>query len=70
MDLFGITIQRTRRFLMRQCLIAIAALALTLSGCSSGPLFDVPVPVRQADPYETVQQFYRPLAANAVRALR
>ena len=31
------------------------------------PLFDVSVPVRQSDPYETVQQFYRPLAANAVR---
>ena len=53
---------------MRQCLIAIAALSLTLTGCSSGLLFDVPVPVRQADPFETVQQFYRPLAANAVRA--
>ena len=53
---------------MRQCLIAIAALSLTLTGCSSGPLFDVPVPVRQADPFETVEQFYRPLAANAVRA--
>ena len=45
--------------------MAIAALAL--AGCSSGPMFDVPVPVRQADPFETVQQFYRPLAANAVR---
>ena len=54
---------------MRQCLIVIAALALMLSGCSSGPFFDVPVPARQADPYETVQQFYRPLAANAVRTL-
>jgi hypothetical protein len=43
--------------------MAIAALAL--AGCSSD--FDAPVPVRQADPFETVQQFYRPLAANAVR---
>ncbi len=45
--------------------MAIAALAL--AGCSSDPMFDAPVPVRQADPFETVQQFYRPLAANAVR---
>ena len=54
---------------MRHCLIATATLTLTLAGCSSGPLFDAPVPAREADPFETVQQFYRPLAANAVRTL-
>ena len=50
---------------MRQCLIA--AVALMLAGCSAGTIFDVPS--RQADAFETVQQFYKPLAARSVRNL-
>ena len=48
---------------MRSGLIVVATLAL--SGCSGGTMFDVPP--HQADAYETVQAFYRPLTANAVQ---
>ena len=48
---------------MRQCWIAIACAALTLSGCSSRPLLDVSV--RVGSGIHGLR--YRPLAANAVR---
>ena len=50
---------------MRTGLIAVAALAL--SGCSGGTMFDAPP--HQADAYETVHSFYRPVAAHAVQDL-
>jgi hypothetical protein len=48
---------------MRTGLLAVAALAL--SGCSGGTMFDTPP--HQADAYETVHAFYRPVVAHAVQ---
>ena len=48
-----------------RCFIAIAA-ALALGGCTSA-IFEAPS--HEPSSYETVQLFYRPLAASAVRPM-